>query len=537
MINAERPSVPDVAQLRNVVVLGASGAGKSALVAALVDGPLADGPTRSLLASSTVTDDVTVRLLDTPGDPDFCGWAAAGIHAADAALFVIAAASGITPATLMQWRHVAELGMPRAVVITHLDRPEADFDEAVALCERILGESVVPTHLPLYDGEPGLDGPPGGAIEVLSHTISELGAAGTTRRAADPEHVRLLKTHRDALIEAIATSSSDDTLLDRYMDGEPLDVAELVAALGEAVRADALHPLVPAVPTTGVGRGELLAVLAAFPSPVQGFPAAAYSADGSPATPLRADPAGPLAAQILARGEQGLSLVHVVSGTLRAGSGLTTAVAGVVHIGLPRDAPTASAGEILTVAGVHEVPVGATLSDEGAVNVAVWPLPVPAFPVGLGGRDQGIQPDPGPGPRLVADDPSLHWLPPDELWCVGPRHADWVLDRLGRPRSPGDPHPGPIRFPAAGAATGSQHVEVTAPRDLAGALARLLTEQGVQKTGSRMAGDDDDSTVVGARVENTSLRRWVAAVRDATDGTATFVVGEHVTYEPDPAVR
>ncbi|MDX6208876.1 MAG: elongation factor, partial [Frankiales bacterium] len=140
---AERPS-----SVRNIVLVGHTGAGKTTLAEALLFaagaiprmGRVEDGTTvsdhdeaeirqqRSVALSlcSFSYDGVKVNLLDTPGYADFVGVLRAGLRAADGALFVVSAADGIDGATQQLWHECADVGMPRAVVITRLDSPRAD---------------------------------------------------------------------------------------------------------------------------------------------------------------------------------------------------------------------------------------------------------------------------------------------------------------------------------------------------------------------------------------------------------------------------
>ena len=103
----------------------------------------------SLARGGVVHDGVKVNLLDTPGYADFVGEVRAGLRAADAALFVVSAVDGVDGMTRMLWEECAAVGMPRAVVVTHLDQPRADFDEALAICQRVFGDGVQPLYLPL----------------------------------------------------------------------------------------------------------------------------------------------------------------------------------------------------------------------------------------------------------------------------------------------------------------------------------------------------------------------------------------------------
>src|SRR5687768_17291026 len=152
------PVVTEPGRVRNVVLVGHSGAGKTTLVEALLAatgtipraGTVADGTTVtdhdpaavrqqrsvSLSCAPLVHDGIKINLLDAPGYADYVGELRAGLRAADAALFVISAAEGVDTATTTLWEEVAAIGLPRAVIISRLDHPRANFDETVAQCRQ-----------------------------------------------------------------------------------------------------------------------------------------------------------------------------------------------------------------------------------------------------------------------------------------------------------------------------------------------------------------------------------------------------------------
>src|ERR671916_2965588 len=166
---AAAPVVTDPGRVRNVVLVGHSGSGKTTLVEALLAatgtigraGSVTDGTTVcdhdpaavkqqrsvSLSCAPLMHNDVKVNLLDTPGYADFVGELRAGLRAADAALFVVSAVDGMDAATAALWDECANVGMPRGVAVTRLDHPRADFDETVALCQRVFGDNVLPLYL------------------------------------------------------------------------------------------------------------------------------------------------------------------------------------------------------------------------------------------------------------------------------------------------------------------------------------------------------------------------------------------------------
>src|SRR4051812_11512054 len=271
------PEARSADKVRNVALVGHAGAGKTTLAEALLVATGALPRLRRVEDGTTCldTEEVEVRqqrsvslgvatvehaghrlnILDTPGSPDFVGELRAGLRAADAALFVVSAVNGVDATTVALWEECAAVGMPRAVVITQLDRARADVDDAVRLCQRMLGEGVYPMHLPDR-------GPDGGVRALVSLLEPHVDA---------PEADRL----RGELIEGIIGESEDETLMERYLAGDELAVADLVTDLETAVARGHFHPVLCVAPLTGVGVPELLDLLvSAFPCPMEhGCPA------------------------------------------------------------------------------------------------------------------------------------------------------------------------------------------------------------------------------------------------------------------------
>src|SRR3954453_469259 len=156
------PAPRSAAQGPNGALVGPGAWGKTTLAEALLvatgalprAGRIEDGTTAldneevevrqqrsvSLGVATGEHDGPRIPLLDPPGSPDFVGELRAGLRAADAALFVVSAVNGVDATTVALWEECAAVGMPRAVVITQLDRPHADVDEAVRMCQLMLGE-------------------------------------------------------------------------------------------------------------------------------------------------------------------------------------------------------------------------------------------------------------------------------------------------------------------------------------------------------------------------------------------------------------
>src|SRR3954463_11033368 len=311
-------SSPD--RIRNVVLVGPGGSGKTTLVETLLATAGAIPRTGSIQEGSTVCDfedserthersislaiapvvhrETKINFIDTPGYADFVGEVRAGLRAADCALFVIAASDVVDDATTALWRECAEVAMPRAVVITKLDQARADYDGVLAAAQAAFGDKVLPLYVPVRDGDDVT-----GLVDLMND---------------DGEHEDL----RGALIEGIIEESEDETLMDRYLGGEEIDQSVLIEDLEKAVARASFFPVIPACSGTGVGTLELLEIItSAFPSPPEHQLPEVFTPQGKARTGLTCDPNGPLLAEVVKTTSDPyvgrVSLVRVFSGTIR----------------------------------------------------------------------------------------------------------------------------------------------------------------------------------------------------------------------------
>ena len=478
------PVVDDPSKVRNVVLVGHSGSGKTTLIETLLastgtiprPGSIADGTTvcdydpaairqqRSVsLACAPLTHNgIKINLLDTPGYADYVGELRAGLRAADAALFVVSAVDGVDAATISLWEECAAVGMPRAVAISRIDHPRANFDEAVAICQRVFGDggdSVLPLYLPLYDdsGDTVV-----GTIGLLTQRIFDYSKGyPPTVREADPEHLSTIEEGRNALIEGIIAESEDETLMDRYLAGEPIDEQTLISDLEKAIARGTFHPIIGVCGDTQVGVDALLEVIVGgFPPPSDHELPAITDLDGNPVEPLHCDPSGPLVAEVVKTTIDSyvgrVSLVRVFSGTLRPDS--TVHIAGhgmaerghpdhdaderVAHIYSPlggelREVPYCIAGDICAITKSGSAETGDTISSKNRpLLVEPWEMPEPLLPVAVVAKTRSDEDALAKNlSRLVAADPTLRLERNPEtrqlvLWCMGEAHADVVLERL-----------------------------------------------------------------------------------------------------------
>ncbi|MFC6575212.1 elongation factor G-like protein EF-G2 [Planomonospora parontospora] len=470
---ADRPDM-----VRNVVLVGHSGAGKTTLVESLLvatgtiqrPGRVEDGTTVSdfdeveirqqrsvnLTVAPMLHDGVKINLLDTPGYADFVGDLRAGLRAADAALFVVPATDGVDGLTRMLWEECAAVGMPRAVVITKIDHQRADFAEALAACQDAFGDGVAPLYLPVVT-----NGRVNGLIGLLTQRFYNYATGTRTENAPGPDYQDQIDRYRGALIEGIIQESEDESLMDRYLSGEEIDVKVLVGDLEKAVARGGFYPVLAT--GTGVGAAEVLQLVTqGFPFPLEHPLPEITTIDGKPVAGIACDPDGPLVAEVVKTTSDPyvgrISLVRVFSGTLRPDATVHVSGHGLADHGHEdhdvderlgalscplgkhqRPAAKGIAGDVVAVAKLARAETGDTLSDKDRpLLMTAWTMPDPLLPVAIQARSKADDDKLGQAlGRLVAEDPTLRLENNPEtkqlvLWCMGEAHADVLLDRLSR---------------------------------------------------------------------------------------------------------
>ena len=475
-VTGPAPVVDQPGRVRNVVLVGHSGAGKTTLVEALLaatgtiqrPGSIEEGTTVSdfdetevrqqrsvnLTLAPIIHNGIKVNLLDTPGYADFTGDLRAGLRAADSALFAVSATDGIDGVTRMLWEECAAVGMPRAVVITKIDHQRAEFQATLDACREAFGDAVAPLYLPV--GEPVT-----GLIGLLSQKLYSYSGGERSEgapAAADEERMTDL---RGELIEGVITESEDESLMDRYLSGEEIDPKVLIEDLEKAVARGSFYPVLVASAPQKIGMLELLEVMTeAFPSPAEHPLPSVTTPDGKPVTGLSSDPKGPLLAEVVKTTSDSyvgrISLVRVFSGTLRPDASVHVSGHGRAASGhedhddderigaltsplgkLQRPVTQCAAGDICAVAKLGTAETGDTLSDkEKPLLMESWSMPEPLLPVAIVAKSKADEDKLSQAlSRLVAEDPTLRLENNAEtrqlvLWCMGEAHADLLLDRL-----------------------------------------------------------------------------------------------------------
>ena len=470
----------DPTAIRNVALVGHHGAGKTTLAEALLAatgalarrGSVEKGTTvmdfepeemaRQLsistsLASFTVNG-VKVNLLDTPGYADFAGEMLTALANADLALLVVSASDGVQAQTEDAWRAAGRLGVPRVIVVNKLDRERADFDRTLAEIRQTFGAGVAPVELPI-----GHEADFHGVIDLLDDTathydVAAAGAAapvdGTVPPAGhegpipddlvDEEH-----TVHEQLVEGIVVG--DDDLMERYLNGETLDYAELEKSLAGGVASAAVFPVLCCSAASGVGVDRLARLIEELcPSPASRPPVLATA--GTETAEIPSDPSGPTVLTVTKTYNDShtgkMSLCKVLSGTLQADAVLVNsrtreeerlhalqAMAGHTTSA----ASTVVAGDFVAVPRLNGTRTGDTLAPKGQPIVVPPPtLPAPALSVAVKPATRAdddklmsaLQ-------RLTDEDPSLTVNRDDEthqtiLGVSGEVHLAVTLERLER---------------------------------------------------------------------------------------------------------
>jgi elongation factor G len=333
--------VYDAQSLRNVALVGHSGAGKTQLVSALLFdagavnrlGRVDDGTTVTDYDEEEITRKHTlaaalayaewnktkINLVDTPGMANFLSDARAALRVVDAAIVVVDAVSGVEVSTEKIWAAAEEIGVPRIVVLNRLDRERASLERSLESLRGVFGRTVIPIQLPIGEEKAFR-----GIVDLVAMKAWTFQADGSGKGVEGPVPADMegaAATAREALIEMVA--EADDALMEKFFDAGTLTQEELLTGLKRAISAGRVFPVLCTSATTNVGIQPLLDALVSYvQSPAErGTPA---KSGGDEDVRVEASESGPLAAFVwktVADPFAGrITLFHVVSGTMKSDS-------------------------------------------------------------------------------------------------------------------------------------------------------------------------------------------------------------------------
>lgn len=329
------------AKIRNLVLLGHGGSGKTAFAeAVLFDakaierlGRSADGNTvmdfdpeeirrKISLNTSTATcewRDYKINLIDTPGDFDFLGEVMQGLRVADAGLVLISAKDGSSVGAEKSVRHGRKQGLPLFFMISRMDEANANFDKALESLQTAFGNPVIPFALPIL-----ADSKMTGVVDVIEEQAYALDAkTGVSTPIAMPAALQAtVESIRESLKEAVA--ETDEALMEKFFSGEAFTQEEMTAGLRAAIAAGSIFPVFVGAGTSNWAISYTIDRLIKYmPAPSEATACKAETPDGT-AVDIKPDANGPMAAFVfktIADPFVGrISLFRVYSGTFKANS-------------------------------------------------------------------------------------------------------------------------------------------------------------------------------------------------------------------------
>ncbi len=404
-------AAPVTEHVRNIVLVGQDGAGKTSLAEAMLHvsgrtprmGTTHDGKSyldydeeeirRRFTMSTSVAPipyhDYKINLLDTSGHPDFIGDTLATMQAAEMAMFVIDAVEGPQVMTTKLWREAETMRLSRCVFINHIDREGANFDTIMAQLHARFGSRLGPVTIPIGTGKDFM-----GVIDVLRMQARFFEQDGTTDdhiTEIPANYLEAAQVARDRLCDLVA--EADDELMMKYLDGsEQLTQDELEQLLDQAIAQELFIPVYVGSTIIEQGiRAVMKDICTYFPHPRHH---GAYPlADGGE---INVDENGEAAAFVFKTVADPfvgrLSYLKLLSGVLTPGIELTNARTGkkdrlghlYVMMGKEsNDVKSAKAGDIIVVPKLTDTRTGDTLSLSGTIAIDPLPLPQPQYPVAI----------------------------------------------------------------------------------------------------------------------------------------------------------
>ena len=273
-------------RIRNVVLLGHGGAGKTSLVEAMAYlsgitnrlGKVTDGNTVSdydkeeikrkfSITTSVVPIEwgkVKINVLDTPGYFDFVGEVEEAVAAADAAIIVVSGKDGVQVGTQKAWELCEKYNLPRMFFVTEMDIDDVSYRKVVGELTELYGKKIAPLHMPIRE-----EGKFVGYVNIVKQAGRRYIERGQKKECPVPEYLQeYLEQYHETLMESVAEISEE--FMDRYFAGEAFSVAEVSAALKMNISDGSIVPVCMGSTINIQGVANLLDdICGYFPSPDQ----------------------------------------------------------------------------------------------------------------------------------------------------------------------------------------------------------------------------------------------------------------------------
>ena len=470
-------AAPATEHVRNIVLVGQDGAGKTSLAEAMLHvsgktprmGTTPDGKSyldydeeeirRHFTLGTSIAPipykDYKINLLDTSGQPDFLGDTLATMQAAEMAMFVVDAVDGPQVMTTRLWHEAETMRLCRCVFINHIDREHANFDVAMATLHARFGSRLGAVTIPM-----GVDKDFKGVIDVLRMKARYFEGEDERVEEIPEDYLDVAQVARDKLCDLVA--EADEDLMMKYLDGEEqLTQEELEQLLDKAIAQEIFIPVFVGSTIIKQGiKGLMEDIASYFPHPRAHGPF--YLANGEELyVDETGEPAGFVFKTLSDPYVGRMSFIKVLSGYLEPGMELTNARSKkkerLSHLYVmmgkePMDVKSAKAGDIIVVPKMNETKTGDTLSLSGDIEVDPLPSPVPLYPIALEAENKKDEDKLGTFLSKQAEiDPTLRLVRYEEthqqvVFTMGDMHVDVLLNKL-KNQAKIEAHLVPVRIP------------------------------------------------------------------------------------------
>ena len=409
------------------------------------------GITITSAATTCQWNDITINIIDTPGHVDFTAEVERSLRVLDGACAVFDAVAGVQPQSETVWRQADKYGVPRICFINKMDRVGADFYRSVDTISDRLSARPVMIQLPI-----GAEDQFKGVVDLvkMKARIWRDETLGAKYDDVDipADLVEKAKEYREKLIEAAA--ESDDTLFEKFVEGQPITEAELVAGIRKATIAQKIFPVICGSSFKNKGVQNLLdAVCAYLPSPLDIPPVKGVSPDNpDEVLERKADDKEPFSAlvfKIMTDPFVGqLCFIRVYSGKLNAGESIYNVSKGKrerigrlvkMHANKREEIQEVLAGDICAAVGLRQVVTGDTICDEDhPILLESIDFPAPVIQLAIEPKTKADQEKLGVAiNKLATEDPTLHVSTDPEtgqtiLSGMGELHLEIIVDRMQR---------------------------------------------------------------------------------------------------------
>jgi elongation factor G len=408
------------------------------------------GITITSAATTAFWGEYRVNIIDTPGHVDFTVEVERSLRVLDGAVGVFCAVGGVEPQSETVWRQADKYGVPRIAFINKMDRIGANFEAVVNQIRTKLGKNAVALQLPI-----GAEDKFRGVIDLvlmkaLIFNDESLGAKYETEEI--PAEYREEAEHlREKLVESIAETHDD--LLEKYLAGEPIELAELKAAIREATIAQKITPVMCGSAFKNKGVQPLLdSVVDYLPSPLDIPPVKGIDPDDESLIERKASDDEPFAAlifKIMTDPFVGqLAFFRVYSGHVESGTSVLNTTKGnterigrllQMHANKREEIKEVWAGDIGAAVGLRSVTTGDTICDrDKAIVLETMTFPEPVIAVAIEPKTKVDQEKMGVAlAKLMQEDPTfkVHTDPETNQTIIrgmGELHLEIIVDRMVR---------------------------------------------------------------------------------------------------------